>query len=380
MADTQPTIHLSTTQPTKRDRGCGRTFQRGNVFWIAYYLRGKEFRESSGTSDEKKARRFLKHRLKEVGADQIGVQSFIAPKQQRVTVSELLDNLEADYKLRGIASPQFNSHLRHVREHFGVTRAIEITAAKIDAYIEDRLASGARPATINRSTQLLGQAFKLAVERKELTSAPKPRHLSEKDNARQGFFAEREFRAVMQNLPDYLQDFALFAYLVGWRKGEIASLAWADVDGDCIRLRAENSKNGEGRLIVLEGELAALIERRRAARKTKTTEGVTTPAKSIFHREGLPIGDIRKAWATASKLAGVHRLFHDLRRTAVRNMIRAGVGEKVAMQVSGHKTHSMLDRYNIVSEADLRHAMRRTQDYLNVTEETQPPAVPAIVQ
>jgi integrase len=126
-----------------------------------------------------------------------------------------------------------------------------------------------------------------------------------------GFFAEKEFRAVRANLPDYLQDFTLFGYLVGWRKGEIASLAWADVDGDVIRLRAENSKNGEGRLIVLEGELATLIERRKVARQTKTADGATMLASLIFHRNGLPIGDIRKAWATASRLTGIHRLFHD---------------------------------------------------------------------
>jgi integrase len=173
----------------------------------------------------------------------------------------------------------------------------------------------------------------------------------------------------------------LFGYLVGWRKGEIASLAWADVDGDVIRLRAENSKNGDGRLIVLEGELATLIERRKAARQTRTAESVKTLDSLIFHRNGLPIGDIRKAWGTACKLTGIRRLFHDLRRTAVRNMIRAGVGEKVAMEVSGHKTQSMLDRYNIVSETDLRLAMRRTQDYLKAhVEEARIITMPATVQ
>ena len=73
----------------------------------------------------------------------------------------------------------------------------------------------------------------------------------------------------MENLPDYFKDFTLFGFLVGWRKGEIAALAWADVDGDCFRLRAENSKNGEGRVVVLEGELNELIERRKAARVVK---------------------------------------------------------------------------------------------------------------
>jgi integrase len=376
-------------------RGDGRVFRRGGTWWVGYYLRGKQYRESAHTPDEQKARGFLKQRMKQVGADQLGYHTFVGPQQQRLMVSELLNNLEADRKLRGIDSPQFKSHLRHVRERFGDMRALDVTAAKVDEFIENQLASGYRPATINRSTQLLGQSFKRAVTDNLLTSAPRIRRLSEKDNARQGFFSAQEFRAVKENLPYYLQDFALFGYLVGWRKGEIASLLWSDVQSDVIRLRGEHSKNGEPRMIVLEGELAELIERRRLARTVKTIDSVVL-ASLVFHHKGSPIVDTRKAWRTACCMAGTGKLvcptcevavdgehkcakcskswkrddlkyvgpiFHDLRRTCVRDLIRAGVPEKVAMTVSGHKTHSMLSRYNIVSETDLRLAMRRTQEY-----------------
>jgi len=163
----------------------------------------------------------------------------------------------------------------------------------------------------------------------------------------------------------------LFGFLSGWRKGEVLSLRWSDVDGDTVRLRAEESKNGEARTLVLHGELADLIERRRKARQVKIKDVVTLSSLMIFHHTGQPITDFRKSWATAVKLAQVPgRLFHDLRRSAVRNMIRAGVPEHVAMTVSGHKTHSMLSRYNIVSEGDLRNAMERTQDYLRVQAES----------
>lgn len=135
---------------------------------------------------------------------------------------------------------------------------------------------------------------------------------------------------LVEALPDYLQDFTRFGYITGWRKGEIASLLWADVDGDVIRLRPENSKNKQGRSVPLrdsEGkltEVSGLIENRRRARKFEGDQGPVF-ASHVFHHNGQPIGDIRKAWATACKSVGLDgKLFHDLRRTAVRNMIRAG--------------------------------------------------------
>jgi hypothetical protein len=112
----------------------------------------------------------------------------------------MIDALEADCKLRGVHSPQWESHIKQVRAEFGHIRAVNLTTEQVDNYIQGRLGEGVRPSTINRNTQLLAQAYKLTIERKHLATAPLIRHLSEAGNARQGFFSDPEFRNVASNL------------------------------------------------------------------------------------------------------------------------------------------------------------------------------------
>jgi integrase len=348
----------------------------GSPNWVScYYVRGVEHRPSTGTTDLKKAKRIHKQNLDEVAADRQGLKPYLTPAARRTRVDELLDDLEADARLRQIRSwASFLSHLKPVRAHFGTWVAPEITAAAVDAYIEDRLEEDAAPATINRGTQLLGQAFRLALERGKVTTVPSIRHLPEK-NVREGFFERSEFEAVLAALPEDLRDLVLFAYLTGWRRGEIFTLRWKDVDldGGAIRLRPDNAKTGRGRTVMLDPTLRALMERRQQARLLER-DGVVTVTDVVFHRDGAPVGDFRRAWASACIAAGLYhvereadgterkvhdRLFHDLRRTAIRNMIRAGVPERVAMEISGHRTRAVFDRYNIVSETDLRAAQEQ---------------------
>lgn len=367
------------TTETKRERGRGRIFTRKGsaMLWCAYYLRGKEYRESTGETEPSQAEKYLKHRLKEVGADQLGIKKFVAPAQQRITVNQLLDALKVRFTVSGKSNTRFLSNLRPIAEWFGDFRATELTSTEIDKFIAHAQQHGrrknptkpvgrhagrpastkpAKPASINRSLQLLGQAYKLAIENCLLNTAPRIQKLSEIGNARQGFFGAMEFRSVLSNLPEHLADFCLFAYLTGWRAGEVRSLSWTDLDGDTLKLRAENSKNRTARAVPLVGELAELIERRRLQMSPKTS--------LIFHHDGQRIGDFRRAWGTACKLAGCPgRLVHDLRRTAVRDMVRAGTPQSVAMSISGHKTNAMFLRYNITSDTDQRQALLNRQSY-----------------
>jgi integrase len=393
-----------------KSRGDGRIFQRKDTafWWCAYYLRGKEYRETTGETVEQKALKFLKRRLKEVGADQIGAKPFVGPRQERVTVSELLDALERDYRLREKWNRKVASNVKPLREYFGPSRAVDVTSDSVSTYMETLREEGYSNATVNRRTQLLEQAYKVAVRSKRLSAAPFIPRLSEVGNERQGFFETKNFETVVTCLPEYLRDFTRFGFLTGWRKGSIQSLRWQDVAEGVIYLRAENSKTRKPETVPLEGELLEIIERRRAAAVLPAPNGQARFCAYVFHRNGSPIGDLRKAWATACISAGVGkmvcpqcggevsqeqeekdgnskifflcvdcsvrwkheqlrytgRIFHDLRRTAARNMVSAGVPPQVAMRITGHRTDAMFRRYAIVDEDQKRQALAKTQDYL----------------
>lgn len=351
-------------------RSDGRIFQRGAWLWIAYSYNGTEYREAAkdkngkNTCDPATAEKFLQARVKEKHAAEIGATVFTTPAAKRITVAELCDALKADFVLRGKASPQNLCNLAKVSRRFGDCRAVALTAERVDEYIQERLGEGDRPATINRVLQLLHQSYTVAIRRGHLNRAPHVRRLSEAGNARQGFVTEAEVSSLIEHLPADLRDFTRFAFITGMRRGEIISLEWSDVDGGVLTLRGENSKNGESRNIPLVGELAALIERRRQAARVEV-DGTTRMVPYIFHRDGEAVGRFNKSWETACEAAklGGGRLFHDLRRSACRNMIQAGVPQAVAMKVSGHKTDAMFRRYNIVATDDLRVALERTEKY-----------------
>jgi len=296
-----------------------------------------------------------------------GLKPFTTLQHRQLQFGSLLDDLISDYRVRRVKSlASVLSHLKPLRDHFGDWRAVSITYRAIEAYITKRREDEKSTATINRELELLRRALRLGHDRQLLPSIPKVKTLEEQ-NARQGFFERPDLEAVVAALPAYLWDFTRFAYLTGWRRGEIISLRWTDVDRDAgaIRLRAEAAKTGRGRTVMLEGDLAELINRRWQARLFEK-DGNVRVAALVFHRDGDPVGDFRKAWATACRAAGIpDKLFHDLRRTAARNMVRAGVPERVAMAVTGHLTRSMFDRYNIVSEDDLRMAARKTTMYMD---------------
>ncbi len=184
------------------------------------------------------------------------------------------------------------------------------------------------------------------------------------NNVRKGFFEHGDFLALRNALPEYLRGLVTFGYKTGWRVSEIKGLTWPQVDLDqgIVRLEPGDTKNDDARTVYLDDELKEVFKSQWEKRKASMAI-----LRYVFPN-GKSIGQVRnfsRAWRAACRKAQIgERLFHDLRRTAVRNMVRSGVPERVAMMISGHKTRSVFERYNIVSSDDLRQAAARQEAYL----------------
>ncbi len=337
----------------------GSVFKRGKVFWIKYYRAGKPYRGVSQSNKETIAKRLLKLR-----EGQVAENRFPGLRVEKVRFEELAQGLLNDYRVNGKRSiDRFELSLKHLKPFFGGVRAIDITTDRIETYILQRQGEGAKNGTINRELTALKRMFNLAKQMTppKVVSVPFIPHLEE-SSARQGYFEHNEYLALRKALPSYLKPVVSMGDYTGMRKEEILGLQWSQVDlmDGKITLTPEDTKNKESRVIFMEGELLEVINFQRALRDSKFPECPWV----FFNEEGERIGEFRKSWKSACKKAGLKgRLFHDFTRTAVRDMVRAGVAERVAMMISGHKTRSVFERYNIVNEDDLKKASQRVKEY-----------------
>ena len=273
-----------------------------------------------------------------------------------------------DYRItrrRSLRSLQ-SARLPHLRAFFNARTQID--SASIREYIARRLnVQHAAPASINRELAALRRMHTLA-------SLPWPRVTFLRESSpREGFVTPAAFDRIRAELPAYLRDPISFLYLSSWRLSEMRNLSWSEVHleepapfksrtefipSSEIRLSCSRTKNGRARVLPLRGELRAIILRALANRSPHSD--------LVFHHGPCAhaLSDFRRAWTSATSRAGcASLLIHDLRRSAIRNFVRAGVRESVAMALSGHRTRSVFDRYNITDNADL---VRAVEAILNV--------------
>jgi integrase len=355
----------ASTPKRKPFPGLGSIYLRGKVWHCEFWKHGVQHRESTRTSNEENAVAFLRGRVEELAQDK-----YIGPRAERLTVADLLGLVTADYATRANRSSRtLKFRVAALKAELGDLRAVDVSSRTIEEYKTKRLFEDKALATINRELACLRRAYKLAVsERPPLLSPTRMPtiKLFREHNVRQSLLGYADYLALLKHLPDPIDDAVTLGYLSGWRRAEVLGLTWREIDRahGLITLPAEPSKNGEPRELPLSPVLSQLIEKRWQARLVDSQSGPRV-CDLVFHRVGQPVRDFRGAWRKAAKAIGKPGvLFHDLRRSAVTNMIRAGVPEQTAMRISGHRTSSVFRRYRIGETKDLLSALAQTESTL----------------
>jgi integrase len=339
-------------------------YERGGVLWVRYSHNGRQIRESSHSTRVADAVALLESKRTQ---SRVGT---LIPGARKVTFTELLALLETDHaeKLNRIPWAKRLERLTRLVEHFDGWKAQAIDAAAISTYTAARL-KVAKRGTVNLELAALRRMFKLAQEKGLLERAPKITTPDPK-NARQGFFEDAELARVLAALPAYLRPVFAFASYTGWRTpSEILPLTWAQVDWKAGTVRLERSKNGKGREFPFATipALKALLETQLARTAAiENARGVTVPW--VFHHDGRRIFNYYPQWHAACQAARcVGRIPHDLRRTAVRRLIRAGIPQQVAMTLTGHESPTVFARYAIVDSGLQREAGVKLAAFISET-------------
>ena len=373
---------LSTTATQTACRSAGHDVQvRQSKIWTIQYqdASGLNQTESSKTSDKKKAQHTLRLREGAVARrERIVVED--------LTVADAAKLVVSDYQVNERKSlTDALGRIKHLVAFFGGMKLSQVTTATIKAYIkhrrsEERIVSRERTilnadgtvtvvpevrrkpsnAQINRETTVLGRMFTLARQDDKIINRPHIPKLKEPAQPRKGFFEYGDFVKVRDHLDPALRNIAEFEYVTGWRiDTEVLPLLWRQVDFAAGEVRIDDprsTKNEQARVFPFTQDLRRTLEAQR-----KLTEGLDSPY--VFcHLAGVragkrfSYGGFYKAWQRAVRAAGVARVPHDFRRTAIRNLERDGVPRSVAMAMVGQKTEEVYRRYAIVDEAMIREA------------------------
>lgn len=353
----------------RRAKGEGCLMRRpGSRFWWAqYYADGKAVRKSTGTAVKEEALKVLRRLM---GDAERGLPVTDGALRYGDLRSALIDN----YVTKGNKSlamlpdgTETITGLSQLDKACGwsaTERGIKISKLTTEwtrKFQRERLEEGAGPSIINRSLQALRRGLNILKEDGKLAVVPKIRLLKE-PSARQGFIEPAKFEELLAALPSYLRPLVAMLYYTGARRGEALLVEWEQVDLKRreITLRDTQTKTAEPRVLPLPSRVVALlqgIEPKRGKVFDATNLRVewerAVVAVGLGTREKIDGGKDKHDWY---RFRGLR--LHDLRRSAVRNLIKSGAPEKVCMKISGHKTRDVFDRYHIVVTADLHAAMR----------------------
>lgn len=355
----------------KRAFGEGGLLKRkGCKLWYCqYYRAGRQIRVSSGTGVKQEALGVLRRLMGDSERGLVPISDL-----RKIHYGDLRAGLLANYQEKGNRTlyqtndgTETIGGLKALDEHFGFSDThpgAVLTRMTTDAareFARQRQAAGYSAATVNRSLACLRRMLRIAYEDGKIQTVPKIRLLKE-PAARKGFVSVQQFERLLAALPGHLRPLILFLYWCGVRLGEALQIEWPQLDlaRAVIRLEEDQTKNAEARTVPLPPVLIEML----SSMKPKVGR--------VFDATNL-----RTEWAKACTAVGLGRMerqnsksgfkwqrytgliVHDLRRSAIRNLVNAGVPERIAMKISGHKTRSVFDRYHVVSTEDVAAAMQR---------------------
>jgi len=368
------------TKGRQRGNGEGGLFLRAGskFYWCQYYQDGRQIRTSTQTHVKAEALAFLRKlmdgrdkgevpvtdvkKLRYADLRQALIDSYVAlgnkSLKERADGTENIAGLKAlDEFCRFKQGPNSDGKITVTDRGVNV---IQLTTEFASQFIRERKADGVGNAAINRSLAALRRMLKLAKRSKKIHDVPYIEFLKE-PSARKGFLTVEQFDELIGLLPTHLRPLVTLLYFCGTRIGEALQIEWSQVDLDArtIRLEGEQTKTDEARTLPLPPALVMMLDVELTERTGRVFDGT----------------NLRKEWTKACAAAGLGTLtevegrpydpiysgltLHDLRRSAVRNLVNAGVPERVAMSISGHKTRSVFDRYHIVSTEDVTNAMQK---------------------
>jgi integrase len=347
-------------QPTYIDKRTGER-KTASTWWVQYFVKGTRFRESSNSRSRQEAEAFLRQRLEAAAQGKP-----VHPRAGKATFEDLATILLDNYRINGRRSVgRVEDAVSHLRRFFSTTPASQITGDFIARYVRSRQQEGAAPATINRELGALRRAFRLAQSAAKVAFRPEISMLPE-NNRRGDFFEVDEYQAVLDNLPEYLRPVIQAAYVTGWRiNSEILTRQkrHVDLNSGCLRLEPGETNDERGRSFPLIAELREVLTRQ-LEKTAELEQGVGRIIPWLFHRDGKPIKDFRKVWATACQRAGVAgKVPDDLRRTAVRNLERAGVSRSAAMMMVGHRSESIYRGIAVTDEVVLNESAAKLASF-----------------
>lgn len=339
--------------------------------WFAQYRHhGKTVRVSTGEKSKMAALSVLRSLMTER-------DSGLAPDSNKLRYGDLRRMLIDNYREKenrtltvGADGEETVHGLKQLDQFFGFSpnnsglRVSEITPQTSQEFARKRREQGVGNAIINRGLACLRRMLRIAYEDSRIPRVPKIHFLKEPP-ARKGFLELEKFDELVNLLPTHLKPLIIFLYYCGVRGGEALQIEWHQVDLDrrLITLTEEQAKTDEERIVPLPSQLVMLLRAMEPKMgKVFDSTNLRNEWQIACAACGLGTRTLVKSengwpWYKYSGLA-----IHDLRRSAVRNLVTvAGVPEKVAMTISGHKTRDVFDRYNIVSTKDVSAAMTRLE-------------------